>query len=157
MCSSDLFVDPFPALLDSLIRPGDAEAVSILRVGTQQVELGLFAGLGAGDVLFVDSTHVARTGSDVVRIVHEILPAVAPGVVIHLHDHFPGFEYPGPWVHEGRSWNEQYLTRAFLQFNESFEILLWPALLAELDPARFSSGVPQRHNGYGNLWLRRVR
>ena len=151
------FVDPYPELLDSLIRPGDADAVSILRVGTQQVDLALFAELGPGDVLFIDSTHVARTGSDVVRIVHEILPAVAPGVVIHLHDHFPGFEYPEAWVAEGRSWNEQYLTRAFLQFNERFEILLWPSLLAEVDPARFAAGVPARRNGGGALWLRRVR
>ncbi len=151
------FVDPYPELLDSLIRPADAADVSILEVGSQQVDLAIFHELGPGDVLFIDSTHVAKTGSDVTRIIHEILPLVAPGVVIHVHDHFPGFEYPDDWVAEGRNWNEQYLTRAFLQFNESFEILLWPSLLETIDPRRFHAGVPARHNGGGALWLHRVR
>jgi len=155
--TSFTFVDPYPQLLDSLVRPGDAAAVSVLSVGTQQVDLARFADLAPGDVLFIDSTHVAKTGSDVTRIFNEILPAVGPGVFIHLHDHFAGFEYPDPWVAEGRSWNEQYVTRAFLQFNECFEILLWPSLLAMIDPDRFGRDVPPRANGGGALWLRRVR
>lgn len=150
------FVDPYPQLLESLIRDADRATVEIMAVGTQAVSLELIASLESGDVLFIDSTHVAKTGSDVVRIFHEILPAVGPGVWIHLHDHFAGFEYPVSWVEEGRSWNEQYLTRAFLQFNREFEIVLWPTFLATLDAGRFGRDVPARVNGGGSLWLRRV-
>lgn len=150
------FVDPYPQLLESLIRDADRATVEIMAVGTQAVSLELIASLESGDVLFIDSTHVAKTGSDVVRIFHEILPAVRPGVWIHLHDHFAGFEYPVSWVEEGRSWNEQYLTRAFLQFNREFEIVLWPTFLATLDAGRFGRDVPARVNGGGSLWLRRV-
>lgn len=149
------FVDPYPQLLESLIRDADRATVEIMAVGTQAVSLELIASLESGDVLFIDSTHVAKTGSDVVRIFHEILPAVRPGVWIHLHDHFAGFEYPASWVEEGRSWNEQYLTRAFLQFNREFEIVLWPTFLATLDAGRFGRDVPARVNGGGSLWLRR--
>ena len=42
-----------------------------------------------------------------------ILPSVNPGVIIHLHDIFPAFEYPQPWVEEGRGWTELYVLRAF--------------------------------------------
>lgn len=150
------FVDPYPELLESLIRESDRATVDIRAVGTQDVSLDLIGVLDSGDVLFIDSTHVAKTGSDVVRIFHEILPAVRPGVWIHLHDHFAGFEYPVSWVEEGRSWNEQYLTRAFLQFNSEFEIVLWPTFLRALDADRFDFGVPPRVNGGGSLWLRRV-
>ncbi|MBU3689217.1 MAG: hypothetical protein B7C54_02365 [Acidimicrobiales bacterium mtb01] len=150
------FVDPFPQLLESLIRDADRATVDIMAVGTQDVPLDLIATLESGDVLFIDSTHVAKTGSDVVRIFHEILPAVRPGVWIHLHDHFAGFEYPVSWIEEGRSWNEQYLTRSFLQYNREFEIALWPTFLASLDVERFRCDVPIRVNGGGSLWLRRV-
>ena len=150
------FVDPYPQLLESLIREADRATVDIMAVGTQDVSLELIASLESGDVLFIDSTHVAKTGSDVVRVFHEILPAVRPGVWIHLHDHFAGFEYPISWVEEGRSWNEQYLTRAFLQFNREFEIVLWPTFLAALDAERFGRDVPARVNGGGSLWLRRA-
>jgi hypothetical protein len=150
------FVDPLPQLLESLIRDVDRESIRILPTKTQDLPLDLISGLNESDILFVDSTHVAKTGSDVLRIFHEILPTVKPGVWIHLHDHFAGFEYPRSWVSEGRSWNEQYLTRAFLQFNQHFEIALWPQLLHSIDSERFFQDVPRRVNVGGSLWLRRT-
>ena len=143
--------------LDSLARtewPADRMEVVLVVNGS----LDDLRTLAAGDVLFVDSTHVSRTGSDVNRIVFEILPALAPGVFVHLHDMFPGFEYPAPWVFEGRAWTELYLVRAFLQYNESFEIVLWPNLLAMLDHGDVIGRFPiAAANIGGSLWLRKVR
>jgi hypothetical protein len=67
------------------------------------------------NVLFIDSTHVLRTGSDVCFELFEILPRLSPGVLVHIHDMFWPFEYPRSWVvEENRSWNELYAVRAFL-------------------------------------------
>ena len=152
------FVDPYPELLLSLLRAGDEERITILPKLTQDVDLSLFETLRAGDVLFVDSTHVARAGSDVCRLVFDILPALAPGVVVHLHDIFPRFEYPLQWIEEGRAWNEAYVLRAFLQYNEAFEVYLWPSLLHVLDPADLERRFPPMAVGAGGaLWLRKVR
>jgi methyltransferase family protein len=152
------FVDPYPQLLESLVRDTGRGSSEVLAVATQDVPLDRVRALEANDVLFVDSTHVSRTGSDVNRIVFELLPALAPGVVVHFHDMFPGFEYPAPWVFEGRAWTELYLLRAFLQYNDTFEIMLWPNLLAMLDHHDVVSRFPLAGaNIGGSLWLRKVR
>ncbi len=149
------FVDPYPAQLEELFRDEDRASCTVLPVRTQDVDLDVFGQLASGDVLFVDSTHVARTGSDVNRIVFEILPALAPGVLVHVHDVFPGFEYPAPWVYEGRAWTEQYLLRAFLQHNERFRVHWWPSLLHQVatDDHHERYPVLARLQG-GAIWLR---
>ena len=151
------FVDPYADLLESLLRDSDRSSVEVLKVGTQDVNLATIADLGAGDVLFLDTTHVARTGSDVVRIFAEILPALQPGVVVHLHDIFPNFEYPQSWVYEGRAWTEQYMLRSFLQFNAAFEIMLWPVLLHALNPDDMVRRFPaMARNCGGSFWFRKI-
>jgi Methyltransferase domain len=152
------FVDPYPQLLHSLVRPADRETVQILTTSTQDVDVDIVRALGPGDVLFVDSTHCSRTGGDVNRVFFELLPALAPGVLVHVHDIFPAFEYPRDWAFEGRAWNEVYLVRAFLQFNDAFEILLWPGLLANLDHEQMMRRFPQMaSNVGGSIWLRKTR
>jgi predicted O-methyltransferase YrrM len=151
------FVEPYDELLRSLLRPGDDERVTILDVGVQDVDAAVFTALGAGDVLFIDSTHVVKAGSDVNHLVFEVLPVLAPGVVVHVHDMFHGFEYPADWVREGRAWQEAYLLRAFLMYNPSFEIrwfhhLMWLRHREALEK-RLPSAV---HNTGGNLWLART-
>ena len=121
------FIEPFSSHLRSLVRPGDLERdnVRLIEDRLQDVDLAVFKGLERGDVLFVDSTHVAKVGSDVMHLFNDVLPVLAPGVVIHLHDVFWPFEYPHEWVEGGRAWNESYLLRAFLAYNAEFEILLF--------------------------------
>jgi hypothetical protein len=51
-----------------------------------------FAALGENDILFIDSTHVAKVGSDVNYLFFEVLPNLNPGVLIHIHDIFYPFE-----------------------------------------------------------------
>jgi hypothetical protein len=73
----------------------------------------VFAELAAGDVLFVDSSHVAMPGTDVDRIFLKLLPGLAPGVLVHLHDVFLPDPYPPEWGWRG--YNEQLLAGALLQ------------------------------------------
>lgn len=73
----------------------------------------IFAALEAGDVLFVDSSHVAMPGTDVDRIVLDILPRLPSGALIHLHDVFLPDPYPPEWAWRG--YNEQLLAGALLQ------------------------------------------
>lgn len=151
------FVEPYPELLLSLLRPGDRERVELHPVGVQDAPDALFASLGAGDVLFIDSTHVSRIGSDVNHLFLEVLPALRPGVVVHVHDVFFPFEYPRAWVEEGRAWNEAYLLRAFLAFNRGFEVLYCNTFMQHFHADRLRRDTPLVFkNGGGSIWLRRV-
>jgi hypothetical protein len=112
--------------------------------------------LRSGDVLFVDSSHVAKIGSDVNSLFFDVLPNLAPGVVVHVHDiHYP-FEYPKDWVFEGRAWNEAYLLRAFLTMNTDYEILLFNSYLSCFHIDEVAQLMPGwRINPGGSIWLRR--
>ena len=119
------FVDPFPRRLQGLLREGDDRRHRIVMTPVQQVPLELFDELDEGDVLFVDSTHVSKVGSDVNRLLFDVLPRLKAGVLVHFHDIFYPFEYPREWIYRGRAWNENYLLRAFLAFNGRFAVLLF--------------------------------
>lgn len=119
------FIDPYPERLHSLLREDDHRTATVLPKKVQDVDFSVFEGLQANDFFFVDSSHVAKLRSDVAHIVFEILPRLAAGVVIHFHDIPWPFEYPLHWIRAGRAWNEAYFLRAFLQFNERFEILFF--------------------------------
>jgi hypothetical protein len=150
-------VEPYPERVLALLCPGDRERITLLDTPVERLDIAVFDSLSSDDILFIDSTHVAKTGSDVVYELHRVLPRLAPGVMIHFHDIFPGFEYPQPWVFEGRGWNEAYALRAFLEFNASFEIALWPSLLYQLDPDRAREAIPNLSRNVGGcIWLRRV-
>lgn len=117
------FIEPYPARLKALLRDGDN--VTLYEQTLQEVDLNIFQELEANDILFIDSSHVVKTGNDVNVILFQILPLLNKGVIIHFHDiPFP-FEYPKKWVYEGRNWNEVYIIRAFLQYNNMFRILFW--------------------------------
>jgi hypothetical protein len=150
------FIDPYPQLLRDIL--GDATSrVHILEMPVQQVRLSVFEALEAGDILFVDSTHVVRTGSDVCFELFEILPRLAPGVLVHIHDMFWPFEYSRQWVvQENRSWNELYAVRAFLSYNDSWRIILFNDYLAKLErPMIERTYPPFLRNSGGALWLQR--
>jgi hypothetical protein len=112
--------DPFPSVVGDEL-PG---LTRLERIGAQEVPLQTFETLEAGDILFVDTTHTVKVGSDVNFIVLEVLPRLAPGVVVHLHDIFLPYEYPRQWLEDyGLYWTEQYLVQAFLQCNSGYEVL----------------------------------
>jgi Methyltransferase domain len=80
-----------------LLKPEDHQRATILRVPVQDVPLATFNALESGDILFIDSTHVLKTCSDVEFELFCILPRLKPGVFIHFHDIFYPFEYPPQW------------------------------------------------------------
>jgi hypothetical protein len=152
------FIEPYPDLLHTVLREGDRERVEIVPLPVQDVPLARFDELGADDILFIDSTHVVKTGSDVVHELGEILPRLKSGVVIHFHDVFYPFEYPHEWaIEENRSWNELYALRAFLAFNEAFEIVFFNDFFAQLARPVLERDCPLFLKNTGaSLWLRRI-
>jgi predicted O-methyltransferase YrrM len=148
------FIDPYPQLLKRLIKESDVSRIRIVGEKVQDVDLNVFRELSASDILFVDSSHVTKTGSDVNYIMFEVLPLLAPGVHIHFHDILYPFEYPAEWVFEGRAWNEAYLLRAFLQYNSAFKIRFFTTYLILKYRQVFESDFPLcLKNSGGNLWL----
>lgn len=149
------FVEPYPDVLESVLADGDHDRVRVLAQPVQEVDDDVFRTLEAGDVLFIDDSHVAKVDSDVCDLFFRVLPLLASGVWVHVHDMFWPFQYPEAWIREGRTWNELYLVRAFLQFNDAFEIAFFS------DAVRFCprlAALPEAEAlaaGGGSLWLRR--
>lgn len=149
-------IEPHPELLASAVRPGDP--VEILAQPVQTVPLERFAALRAGDVLFIDCSHVVKTGSDAHFLYTSVLPLVAEGVYVHVHDVFWPFEYLRHWVEWGRAWSEAYLLHAFLLHNEAFEVVLWNHYLAIAHRSLVQAELPAMlENPGGAFWMRRRR
>ena len=150
------FIDPYPKLLHSLMTKEDKRRSRVLPHRLQDVDVREFASLGPNDILFVDSTHVSKIGSDVNRIFCDILPALASGVHVHIHDVFYPFEYPKQWLLDGRAWNEIYILRAFLEYNDRFRIVVMNTFLQYFHEDFFRDRMPLcLKNPGGSIWLRR--
>lgn len=150
------FIEPYDERLRSGLREKDYETTEILTAPVQDVPLTLFDELEANDILFVDSSHVAKIGSDVNHIFFEVLPRLKPGVYVHFHDMIYPFEYPEKWIEASWFWNEAYLLRAFLQFNSSFRIVVWNHFLLRFHRDRLQS-MPHCLGKAASLWLQRMQ
>lgn len=121
--------DPNYTCEHTLIEPYEHEwleelNVTVIREKVESTGMQLFESLEADDILFIDSSHVIRPRGDVVFEYLEVLPALQPGVIVHVHDIFSPRDYPAEWiVDEVRLWNEQYLLEAFLTSNGDWKIL----------------------------------
>jgi predicted O-methyltransferase YrrM len=116
------FIEPYPDRLNSLLRDSDQERVKLIEGKVQDVSPNVFSTLEAGDLLFIDSSHVVKCNSDVFFLLFEILPLLKPNVFVHFHDVFYPFDYPSDWLKIGRYWNENYFLRAFLSYNSKWSI-----------------------------------
>ena len=106
------FIEPYPDRLYGLLGQKDRGLCEIIPAPVQDVPLEKFDQLSAGDILFVDTSHVAKTGSETNWVILNVLPRLAQGVIVHIHDIFWPFEYPRHWIEDARSWSEIYLVRA---------------------------------------------
>lgn len=125
----------------------------------QRAPLQLFDTLEAGDVLFYDGSHVAKTASDVNWFFFRVLPRIKPGVLIHIHDIFFPYDYPETWTLESNvTWNEQYVLQAFLMFNDRFRVELCNSYLAAMAPGALESICTPLGLGTtgGSIWLKRT-
>jgi hypothetical protein len=151
------FIEPYPERLYSLLRPEDRERTTVIEKRAQDVPVETFCSLRSGDILFIDSTHVAKIGSDVNYLIGEVLPLLDVGVYIHFHDVPYPFEYFREWIDKGIAWNEAYMVRAFLLFNRTYEIEFFNTYLEHFHVDWFKKNMPLclRNTG-GSLWLRKV-
>ncbi len=151
------FIEPYPQVLKSILKEQDK--VHLRVEGLEAVELDYFQQLNVGDILFIDSTHVSKMGSDVNYLFFEILPRLKSGVYVHLHDIFYPFEYPWNWLSEkGRAWNELYLLRAFLQYNSDWEIVFFQNMMEKKYPEVFMEKWPVDMAIHGgSFWMRKIR
>lgn len=149
------FIEPFPGRLNNLLRPDDHSVVEVIEQKVQYVSLDVFSALEPGDVLFIDSSHVVKTGSDVCFELLEILPILNRGVIVGIHDMFYPFEYPRSWcLDENRGWTELYMVRALLTFSVRYRIRFFNHYfgLRHHDLASDPSVMFHKNFG-GTLWL----
>ena len=147
------FIEPYSQRLKSLLRQG--EKINLIEKNVQSLDSGLFKDLEENDILFIDSSHVSKTGSDVNFLLFEVLPLLKKGVKVHFHDIFYPFQYPKRWIfEEKRSWNEAYSLRAFLSYNNKFKILLFNTYLEKFYKDWFKENMPMcLLNKGGSIWL----
>jgi hypothetical protein len=149
-------VDPHSEVLLSLLGE-DAKHITVVTKEVQRVPLSLFEELELNDIVFIDSSHVLKTGSDVCFELFEILPRLKAGVLVHFHDVFWPFEYPSEWVMaENRSWNELYVLRAFLMCNNKWDIIMFNDFLQRFERPLIERTFPQfLRNPGGALWIQK--
>jgi predicted O-methyltransferase YrrM len=151
-----MFVEPYPDALKRAVNPTDR--IELRQQRLQDVDIALFDTLEANDILFIDSTHVAKIGSDVNYYLFDVFPRLKPGVMIHIHDVYYPFEYPQFCILKGMFWNECYMLRAFLTHSTAYEIVLFSHYLALFHLAALQALHPLCvKNIGGNLWLRKQR
>lgn len=156
---------PFPALKSI---PG----IKIIETEVQNCGVEIFTELQAGDVLFIDSSHMLKIDSDVAFLYLEVLPQLCSGVYIHIHDvPFP-FNIPYPaefWTllshpsspHWPMFWNEAMLLQALLCGSQMFEIILSMPLLRYYDHEfikkyPFYSPITKEPNTFSSIWIKRI-
>ncbi len=153
------FIDPDPVRLTELLAPEDL-AGRLVASAVQDVPFDLFQELAAGDVLFVDSSHVLKAGSDVQFLFHEVLPVLPAGVHIHFHDVFHPFEYPAAWLRSGTALNEAYAVRALLSGGDRYRVVLATSYLIRFHADWLRQHMPLFLAGEfptGGIWLEKTR
>jgi hypothetical protein len=151
-------IEPYP---NEILKEGFPGLFKLLPKEVQDIPLSEFEKLGENDILFIDSSHVLKIGSDVQYEYLEILPRLDKGVLIHAHDIFLPAEYPKEWVlKQYQFWTEQYLLQAFLTCNDSFEVL-WAGSYMHLKhpdklEAAFSS-YKRDERCSGSFWMRKIK
>jgi hypothetical protein len=150
-------IEPYPG---EILEKGFPGLTKVIKAPVQSVPLKEFEMLRENDILFIDSSHVLKTASDVQYEYLEIVPRLKEGVIIHFHDIFLPFSYPRSWVvNELRFWNEQYVLQALLAFNRSFRILWAGNYMNHKHPLALQQafGCYSVHGTVpGSFWIRRV-
>ncbi len=148
-------IDPDPRIPLADLLGTDVEH---LAIGLEHADVQTFTSLRDGDILFIDSSHISKPASDVNRLFLEILPRLAVGVWVHVHDVFLPWDYPRRLIEaERKYWNEQYLLQALLSGNPGFEVKLALHALSRTAPQRLGAAIGSLNGeaSPGAFWLRR--
>jgi hypothetical protein len=153
-------IDPYPP--DYIIER-KIDYTRLIKKRVEETKEEIFEGLGANDLLFIDSSHSVKIGGDVNYLYLEIFPKLRSGVIIHIHDiNLPG-EYPIAYATSEnfrQFWTEQYLLQSFLIYNNQFEVLLGLSYLMtdrlNIFKKAFTHYNPRIHKAIsGGFWIRR--
>lgn len=143
------FIDPHPETLYGLLGEDDPWRNRVIGRRLEEVEPTLFDTLDTNDMLFLDTSHVVKTGSEAPYALNEVLPRLKPGVLVHVHDIFAGWEYPAEWVLEDhRSWNEIYMVRLLAEQGKGWRVEMFNDLCAKAWGVEEVAG--------SSLWLRKI-
>ncbi len=141
-------IEPYPS---PFVKDGVPGMTQLIQAPVQKAPFELFRSLQAGDILFIDSSHVVSMDSDVLYECLRILPELAPGVLIHFHDIFAPLDYPEKFVKTNLCfWGEQYLLEAFLSFNSAFKVVWAGSAMQKFHPAALRQAFP----GWEDSFLR---
>jgi len=117
-------VEPYPERLLSVVDEKSLQSINFIQSIVQNAYID--QQIKQADLLFVDGSHISKCGSDVNHILFNLIHKLKQGAIIHFHDIIFPFEYHKHWIFEGRvSWNEVYLIRAFLMYNQHYKIVQW--------------------------------
>lgn len=142
---------PEPRLLEAGLK------IELIQKPIEEIPIEFCQGLEANDILFIDSSHTVKFGSDVCYEFLEVLPSLNRGVWIHVHDIFFPHDYPADWLLNRRlALNEQYLLEAFLSFNKSFtpQLANYWLRLDHLEKTRCL--WPNANHRPSSFWIKRV-
>lgn len=150
--TSVIAIEPYPR---DFIK-NQVNGIQHIAQSAQDMDIAFFEELKPNDILFIDSSHVVKTGSDVVYLILEVLPRLQKGVIVHFHDIFLPFDYPMTWIKDRRLfWTEQYLVQAFLTHNHQTEILFANRYMVEYHKEKMKATFTKsKRIGGGSLWLR---
>lgn len=145
-------IEPFPEA-----RLNSAQLnIELIPKQLEAMDPEFFSSLEDNDFLFIDSSHTVKFGSDVYHAFLEILPRIAPGVWVHVHDIFFPHDYPAEWLINRRlALNEQYFLQAFLSFNHDFRVALSNHWLC-LDHVNDTARVWPNTLSPSSFWMKRV-
>lgn len=116
-------IDPYSTINSN----GLPANVELIRKPVEMIDVEFFQSLSENDILFIDSSHVSKIGSDVNFEMLDILPLINKGVFVHFHDIPLPYEYPKHYATNPSFrmfWTEAYLLQAFLSCNSDFNIVL---------------------------------
>jgi len=148
-------IDPSADRLRDIVDESELEGRLIESI-VQDVPLSTFDALRSGDILAIDSSHVLKAGSDVKHLIDDVLPRLASGVLVHIHDVFYPFEYPQSWLRGGADRNEDYALRALLSDSSRYRILLFTDFLISFHADLLQARMPlvlERPFPTGGIWL----
>jgi hypothetical protein len=150
-------IEPFP---EERLN-GSGLGVELITKRVEEISVDFFRSLKANDILFIDSSHTVKFGSDVCYEFLEIIPALNRGVWVHVHDIFFPHDYPAEWLLKRRlALNEQYLLEAFLSFNADFSVQLanhWICLDHPNEATRLWHNEPGPIQNASSFWMKRVK
>jgi len=134
-------IDPFPTQF--LVQAAERNEITLHADRAQDVPLEMLTALSPGDLLFVDSTHTVKPGSEVNRLVFEVLPRLTQGVYVHFHDVWFPYDYSWSVLHDDLFfWNESALLHAFMTHNERYVLRLAMSFIHDANPGLLQQLLP---------------